>query len=55
MASSGFTVVEHLIHHSKVEGSSPAATATGERKTAKKCKMFNAITLRLCTLIAVGP
>ncbi len=36
MASNGSTVVEHLPHYYKVEGSSPATAANTERENRKK-------------------
>jgi hypothetical protein len=38
MASGGSTVVEHLSHHSKVQGSSPVdAPGAGEKQMFLKC------------------
>ncbi len=50
MASNGSTVVEHLPHHSKVKGSSPATAASteienGKRKVKIQPKVFAALAL----------
>ena len=42
-SSNSGIVVEHWIHHPKVNGLSPATVASMERENGKKLKLFNVV------------